>query len=68
MNSNDLAQYLEATDSVFKPWLLMRFCLQNLKQHPSSFPPEDDPLEMADIHPDLMNLWEGWQGVEDEVF
>jgi hypothetical protein len=32
MNSQDLARYIEATDGISKPWLLVSLRLQKLKE------------------------------------
>jgi hypothetical protein len=68
MDSNDLARYLEATDGISKPWLLAQLRLAKLKEQRESLSPEDYANRLADIHQDLMNLGEWWNGIEDEVF
>lgn len=68
MDSNDLARYLEATDGISKPWLLAQLRLAKLKEQRGSLSPEDYENRLADIHQDLMNLGEWWNGIEDEVF
>lgn len=68
MNSKDLAQYLEATDSISKPWLLVQLRLKKLQERRATLNPEEYAKELADIHQDLMNLGEWWVGIEDEVF
>lgn len=68
MNSKELAQYLEAKDSISKPWMLLQLRLQKLEERSSTLSCEDYVRELADIHHDLMNLGEWWQGIEDEVF
>jgi hypothetical protein len=68
MNSEDLARYLEATDSISKPWLLAQLRLKKLQERRSLLSAEEYASELADIHQDLMKLGEWWQGIEDEVF
>ncbi len=68
MNSKDLAKYIEATDSISKPWLLVQLRLQKLQEQKSILPADAYARELADIHQDLMNLGEWWHGIEDEVF
>jgi hypothetical protein len=68
MNSKELAQYLEATDSISKPWLLVQLRLKKLQERRSTISPEEYAKELADIYQDLMNLGEWWRGREDEVF
>lgn len=68
MNSKDLAQYVEATDGISKPWLLVQMRLQKLQERRERLSAEEYALELADIHKDLMNLGEWWQGIETEVF
>ncbi|HCF26569.1 MAG TPA: hypothetical protein DEV81_05025 [Cyanobacteria bacterium UBA11049] len=67
MDSNELAQYIEATDSISKSWLLIQLRLQKLKER-DTISPEEYAQELADIHEDLMNLGEWWRGIEQEAF
>lgn len=68
MDSKELAQYVEATDSISKPWLLVQLRLQKLQERRTTLSPEAYTRELADIHQDLMNLGEWWIGIEDEAF
>ncbi len=68
MNSNELARYIEATDGISKPWLLVQLRLQKLQERRETLNPAQYSQELADIHKDLMNLGEWWVGIEDEVF
>jgi hypothetical protein len=68
MDSKDLAQYIEATDSISKPWLLVQLRLKKLQERRATLSPDDYALELADIHEDLMKLGEWWHGIEDEAF
>ncbi|OUL36035.1 hypothetical protein BV372_09065 [Nostoc sp. T09] len=68
MDSKDLAQYLEATDSISKPWLLVQLRLKKLQERQSTLSEDAYANELQDIYQDLMNLGEWWRGVEHEVF
>ena len=68
MDSNELAQYLEVTDSISKPWLLIQLRLKKLQERSHTLSHEEYSTQLADIHQDLMNLGEWWRGIEDEVF
>ena len=68
MDSKELAQYLEVTDSISKPWLLVQLRLKKLQERQATISPEEYANQLADIHHDLMNLGEWWRGIEDEVF
>jgi hypothetical protein len=68
MDSKDLANYISATDSVSKPWLLAQLRLKKLQERRSTLTPEEYAIELADVHQDIMNLGEWWLGIEDEVF
>ncbi|MBD0263367.1 MAG: hypothetical protein ICV78_11785 [Tolypothrix sp. Co-bin9] len=68
MNSKELAQYIEATNSIAKPWLLVQLRLKKLQERQGTLPENDYANELADIHEDLMNLGEWWRGIENEVF
>lgn len=68
MNSDQLAQYIEAKDGIAKPWLLVQLRLKKLQEQRLEMLPEDYAEAIADLHQDLMNLGEWWTGIEDEVF
>jgi hypothetical protein len=68
MDSQELAKYLEATDSISKPWLLVQLRLKKLQERRDTISSEVYEQELADIHNDAMKLGEWWQGIEDEVF
>lgn len=68
MDSKELAHYLETTNSISKPWLLVQLRLKKLEESRSMVSPEEYATNLADIHQDLMNLGEWWQGREEEVF
>jgi hypothetical protein len=68
MNSENLAQYIEDTDSIGKSWLLVQLRLKKLAEAKSSLSPEDYIIKLDDIYQDMMNLGEWWLGMEEEVF
>ncbi|KYC43498.1 hypothetical protein WA1_10555 [Scytonema hofmannii PCC 7110] len=68
MNSTQLAKYLEQTNSITKPWLLVQLRLKKLQERKDSMTEVDYVQELEDIRQDLMNLGEWWLGIEDEVF
>lgn len=68
MDSQELAKYVEATNSISKPWLLVQLRLKKLQERQASIAPDVYAMELADIHKDLMKLGEWWRGIEDESF
>ena len=68
MDSKELAQYIEATNGISKPWLLVQLRLKKLQERRATLSPEEYANELAEIHQDLMKLGEWWIGIEDEVF
>ena len=68
MDSKDLAQYIEATNGISKPWLLVQLRLQKLQERRSTLSSQEYLHQLADIHQDLMKLGEWWKGIEDEAF
>jgi len=68
MDSKDLAHYIESTNSISKPWLLVQLRLKKLEEQRATLSPDDYASKLADIHEDLMKLGEWWRGIEDEVF
>jgi hypothetical protein len=67
-NSENLAKYIEATDGISKPWLLVQLRLKKLQERRSELSPQEYHEQIADIHEDMMKLGEWWVGREDEVF
>jgi hypothetical protein len=67
-NSENLAKYIEATDGISKPWLLVQLRLKKLEERRSELSPQEYREQIADIHKDMMKLGEWWVGREDEVF
>jgi hypothetical protein len=68
MNSQDIAKYIEATDGISKPWLLVQLRLKKLQERRDNITDSEYVKELADIHSDLMKLGEWWHGQEDKVF
>ena len=68
MNSEDLAKYIEATDGISKPWLLMQLRLKKLEENRANLTPREYVEQIEDLHEDLMKLGEWWRGREKEVF
>jgi hypothetical protein len=65
MDSHDLARYIEATDGISKPWLLVQMRLKKLEESRSSLTPEEYIARIQDIHEDMMKLGEWWVGRKD---
>ena len=68
MDSGQLARYIEETDGISKPWLLLQLRLKKLQERRDSTPPDEYMREIEELHTALMNLGEWWVGIEDEVF
>ncbi len=68
MNSKDIARYIEETDGISKPWLLVQLRLKKLQERQGELSSEEYTAELQDIQKDLMNLGEWWKGIEDQVF
>ena len=68
MNSKELAQYIEATNGISKPWLLVQLRLKKLQERRATLSSEEYANELAEIHQDLMKLGEWWVGIEDQAF
>jgi hypothetical protein len=68
MNSDDIAKYIEATNGISKPWLLVQLRLKKLQERRAEISPEEYMTNLEDIHQDMMKLGEWWQGKENEVF
>jgi hypothetical protein len=68
MDSQDLAHYINATNSISKPWILAQLRLKKLQERRSELSLDEYIQELADIHQDVMNLGEWWKGIEPEVF
>ncbi len=68
MDSRDLARYIEQTDGVAKPWLLVQLRLSKLKERRDTLSHADYIRDLDEIQADLMQLGEWWVGREQEVF
>ena len=68
MNSENLAKYIEDTDSIGKSWLLVQLRLKKLAEAKPNLSPEDYMIKLDDIYRDMMSLGEWWLGMEEEVF
>jgi hypothetical protein len=68
MNSQELAKYIEDTDSIGKSWLLVQLRLQKLAEAKPNLSPDEYKVRLEDIYQDAMNLGEWWLGIENEVF
>ncbi|ACK73509.1 conserved hypothetical protein [Gloeothece citriformis PCC 7424] len=68
MNSEELAKYIEATDGISKPWLLMQLRLKKLEERRSTLSSHEYLEEIQQLHQELMSLGEWWKGREEEVF
>ena len=68
MDSRELAQYIEATDGISKPWLLVQLRLSKLQEKKERISSQEYLSELEDIQADLLKLGEWWKGREDEVF
>ncbi|NEO85926.1 MAG: hypothetical protein F6J87_16980 [Spirulina sp. SIO3F2] len=68
MDSRDIARYIEDTNGISKPWLLVQLRLQKLKEAKESLTPEEYRQRLEDIHTDLIGLGQWWKGREAEVF
>ncbi len=68
MDSHQLARYIEETNGISKPWLLVHLRLAKLQEDKENLTPEAYAHALADIHQDLMNLGQWWKGQENQVF
>jgi hypothetical protein len=68
MNSTQLARYIEETDGISKPWLLIQLRLKKLQERRDTLSSEEYLTEIEDLHAALMQMGEWWVGIEHEVF
>ncbi|MEM8804656.1 MAG: hypothetical protein AAGF01_01235 [Cyanobacteria bacterium P01_G01_bin.38] len=68
MDSKALAQYIEATDGISKPWLLLQLRLQKLQERRHEISSDEYAQQLAELHESLMALGQWWVGRENEVF
>ncbi|MGB3300634.1 MAG: hypothetical protein WBA76_20415 [Phormidesmis sp.] len=68
MKSSELAKYIEATDGISKPWLLIQLRLAKLKERRADISTEEFNDQLAELHAELMKLGKWWVGQENDVF
>ena len=68
INSQDLARYIEKTEGISKPWLLIQLRLKKLQERRNEISEQEYIQALEEIQSDLMKLGEWWVGIEDEVF
>jgi hypothetical protein len=68
MNSTDLARYIEETNGISKPWLLIQLRLRKLQERKATLTAADYIAELEDIQSDLMKLGQWWVGREPKEF
>lgn len=68
MDSKELAQYIEETNGISKPWLLVQLRLKKLQERRATLSEDEYLQQLEEIYQDLMNLGEWWRGIENEVF
>lgn len=68
MDSRQLAKYIEDTNGISKPWLLVQLRLSKLKERRSEMTTEEFNAQLGELHAELMKLGEWWKGRENEVF
>ena len=68
MKSEEIARYIEQTDSLAKPWLLIQWRLKKLQEERAEMDPDHYFRELAHLHQALIDLGDWWVGREDEVF
>ncbi|MBD2580666.1 hypothetical protein [Oscillatoria sp. FACHB-1406] len=64
MDSKELALYIEATQAMSKPWMLLQLRLTKLKERRSELSPEEYIEALEELHKDLMNLGDEWMEYE----
>jgi hypothetical protein len=68
MDSQDLARFIEQSDGISKPWLLMQLRLKKLEEERSTLTQEEYTARLADMHDDVMRMGRWWEGIEGQVF
>lgn len=68
MDSHQLARYIEDTDGISKPWLLVQLRLAKLKERRHEMTTEEFNKQLGELHAELMKLGQWWKGQEKEVF
>jgi len=68
MDAHQLARYIEETDGISKPWLLVQLRLAKLKEQRHEMTTEEFNTRLGELHAELMKLGQWWKDREDEVF
>ena len=68
LSNYDLARYIEATDGISKPWLLVQLRLVKLREAKDQYSETEYMQKLEELYQDMMNLGEWWVGIESEVF
>ncbi|WP_218079696.1 hypothetical protein [Anthocerotibacter panamensis] len=68
MDLRELAYYIEQTNGISKPWLLVQLRLKKLQMEKDDLSAGEYLNRLADIHQDLVNLGEWWVNLTDEDF
>jgi hypothetical protein len=68
MDSSQLARYIEETDGISKPWLLLQLQLKKLEERRSTMAPHEYMQELSELHEAMMRMGEWWKGIEEEAF
>jgi hypothetical protein len=68
MDSAQLARYIEETDGISKPWLLLQLRLKKLEERRDTLDHDEYVRELEDLHGALMQMGEWWVGIEKESF
>ncbi len=68
MDSQELARYIEASNGIAKPWLLIQLRIKKLQEQQATLTPEAYATALSELHRDLMALGEWWVGIEADVF
>jgi hypothetical protein len=68
MDSFQLARYIEETDGISKPWLLIQLQLKKLEERRATMLPHEYMQELSELHESMMRLGEWWRGIEAEAF
>ncbi|MGB8700649.1 MAG: hypothetical protein WCD18_14630 [Thermosynechococcaceae cyanobacterium] len=68
MDSGQLARYIEETDGISKPWLLVQLRLKKLEERRHTLSDDEYMQEVQELYQASVDLGEWWVGIEDEVF
>ena len=67
MDSRNLAKYIEESDGISKPWLLLQLRLKKLEERKSDMPRDEYIQELEELHHALMKMGEWWVGQENDI-